>query len=39
MCTRRHIDVNHYALDNQGRAVRVTAFPNALEGTHANTNM
>ena len=39
MRTHRHIDVNHYALDNQGRAVCLTPFPNALEGTHANTKV
>ena len=39
MRTCRHIDVNHYALDNQGRAVHLTPFPNALEGTHANTKV
>ena len=38
MCTRRHIDVNHYALDNQGRVVHVTPYPNALEGTNPNKN-
>ena len=39
MHTRRHIDVNHYALNNQGRAVCVTPVPNALEGTHPNTKV
>ena len=36
MHTRRNIDVNHYALNNKGRAVRVTPYPNSLEGTNQN---
>ena len=39
MRTHRHIDVNHYALNNQGRAVHVTPYPNALEGTHPNNKV
>ena len=39
MHTRRNIDVNHYALDNKGRAVHVPAYPNALEGTNENNKV
>ena len=39
MRTHRNIDVNHYALDNKGRAVCVTPYPNALEGTNENNKV
>ena len=32
MHSRLNIDVQHYQLDDKGRPMKVTEFPNAIEG-------